>query len=395
MRELVALDMPASNSLVDVIKAIWDDGNGFVPIDQRLSIKAKRVIIESLRPSQIIGSAGDVTSLPDALPLENEQCLAMATSGTTGHPKIVMFTMAQIEASAWATSGHIGITSSDKWLCCLPIAHIGGLSVILRALLTGNPVEVHDGFNADDANAAARDGATLVSLVPTAMTRLDPYIFRKIILGGSKPPANIPSNTMVTYGLTESGSGVVYDGMPLPGVEYKVTSSGEILLKGPMIATRYRSGAAIQDESGWFHTGDAGTISNGKLEVDGRIDDIINSGGENISPALVERVLEMHPKVQQVAVIAFPDPKWGEAVTAVVVPSPDLAAPQLEELREYVKSELPPHFAPTRLQIVSRMPTTNLGKIQKNVLKKQLAERQAPHEGAAIDDKVGPGDPAG
>ena len=395
MRELVALDMPASNSLADVIKAIWDDGNGFVPIDQRLSYKAKRIIVEALRPSQIIDSSGNVTSVPDALPLENEQCLAMATSGTTGQPKMVMFTMAQIAASASATSGQIGITSSDKWLCCLPIAHIGGLSVILRALLTGNPIEIQNGFNVDDVKAAARDGATLVSLVPTAMTRLDPYIFRKIILGGSKPPRTIPSNTMVTYGLTETCSGVVYDGMPLPGVECKVTSAGEILLKGPMIADRYRSGSAIQDESGWFHTGDAGTFSQGKLEVDGRIDDIINSGGEKISPALVERVLETHPKVQQAAVIALPDPKWGEAVTAVVVPNSSLAAPQLDELREYVKSELPAHFAPTRLQIVSRMPTTNLGKIQKNVLKKQLDERQAPHKSAAIDDEIGSGDPPG
>ncbi|TAN24815.1 MAG: hypothetical protein EPN30_06320 [Actinomycetota bacterium] len=374
MRELVALDMPASNLLVDIIRAIWDDGNGFVPIDQRLSFKAKQVLVKSLRPSQIIDSTGTSTKIQGAMPLENEQCLAMATSGTTGQPKMVMFTMAQIMASASATSSHIGVTFSDKWLCCLPIAHIGGLSVILRALLIGNPVEIHNGFNADDVKAAAKDGATLVSLVPTAMARLDPYIFRKIILGGSKPPANIPSNTMVTYGLTETGSGVVYDGMPLTGVEFKVASSQEIMLKGPMIATRYRSGAAIQDDLGWFHTGDAGRISHGKLDVDGRIDEIINTGGENISPALVERVLEMHPKVHQVAVIGLPDPKWGEAVTAVVIPNPNHEAPRLEELRDFVKSELPPHYAPTRLQLVSRMPTTNLGKIQKNVLKKQLAE---------------------
>ena len=373
MRELVALDIPASNHLVDIINSIWENGDAFSPIDQRLPAKAKKALVGLLKPSRLIDSTGESVKLDGAVPIEADQRLAMATSGTTGTPKIVMYTMDQLIASANATAARIGVLSSDKWLCCLPIAHIGGLSVIVRALLLGNPVEVHNGFDACRVDEAARHGATLVSLVPAALTLIDPYIFRKIVLGGSKPPRRLPTNTMVTYGLTETGSGVVYDGVPLPGLEIKISPQSEILLKGPMIATCYRDGSAIQDNLGWFHTRDSGSFADNRLEVFGRIDEIINSGGEKIFPAIVESLLESHPKVHQIAIIALNDSRWGEAVTAVVVPSPDFDPPALEELREFVKSELPPYCAPTRLEIVNNMPMTSLGKIQKNLLKKMLS----------------------
>lgn len=373
MRELVALDIPASNHLVDIINSIWDNGDAFSPIDQRLPAKAKKALVGLLKPSRLIDSTGETTRLDGAVPVEADQRLAMATSGTTGTPKIVMYTMDQLIASANATSARIGVTSSDKWLCCLPIAHIGGLSVIIRSLLLGNPIEVQNGFDALHVDEAARHGATLVSLVPAALTLIDPYIFRKIILGGSKPPRQLPANAMITYGLTETGSGVVYDGIPLPGLEIMFSSQSEILLKGPMIATRYRNGSAIQDDLGWFHTRDTGSLSGNRLEVFGRIDEIINSGGEKVFPAIVESLLESHPKVHQIAVIPLSDSRWGEAVTAVVVPSPESDPPALEELREFVKSALPPYCAPTRLEIVANMPMTNLGKIQKNILKKMFS----------------------
>ncbi len=373
VRELIALDIPASNHLVDIINSIWENGDAFSPIDQRLPAKSKKALINLLKPSRLIDSTGETTKLDGAVPIEADQRLAIATSGTTGTPKIVMYTMDQLIASANATATRIGVTSSDKWLCCLPIAHIGGLSVILRSLLHGNPVEVHNGFDASRVVEAARRGATLTSLVPAALALIDPYSFRKIVLGGSKPPRQLPTNTMVTYGLTETGSGVVYDGVPLPGLKIMISSQSEILLKGPMIATCYRDGNAIQDDLGWLHTRDSGSFTSNKLEVFGRIDEIINSGGEKVYPAVVESFLESHPKVHQIAVIALSDSRWGEAVTAVVVPSPEFDPPTLAELREFVKSELPPYFAPTRLEIVKDMPTTNLGKIQKNVLKRILS----------------------
>lgn len=371
MRELVAIDMPASEETVEVIKSIWEEGNGFAPIDQRLPMAAKKRLIESLKPARIMSSPTITRRLDGGQPLEDNQCLAMATSGTTGNPKIVMYNMAQIEASAKATSSFIGVENDDKWLCCLPIAHIGGLSVILRSLIMGNSIEVHNGFEPAKVVSAVKRGANLVSLVPSALLRLDPYIFRKIVLGGSKPPATLPSNAMVTYGLTETGSGVVYNGKALPGLEIGISPDSEILLKGPMIATHYRSGRLVGDPNGWFHTKDAGRLTNGKLEVYGRLDEMINTGGEKVFPATVETLLLTHPKIDEVAVLATPDQMWGEAVTAVIkVRSGEI--PTLAEIREFVKATLPSYNAPTKLVIVQSMPTTALGKIQKNLLKVQI-----------------------
>lgn len=373
MKELVAIDMPASQETVEIIKSIWEEGNGFAPIDQRLPIPAKTRLIEALKPSRIISSSTIAQRLDGGEPLKDDQCLAMATSGTTGNPKIVVYNMAQIEASAKATSDFIKVETNDKWLCCLPISHIGGLSVILRSLIMGNSVEVQSSFDPANVTNASKRGATLVSLVPSALSRIDPYLFRKIVLGGSKPPDTLPANTMSTYGLTETGSGVVYNGWAITGLQIEIASDDEILLKGPMIATHYRDGKPIADSDGWLHTKDAGRLINGKLEVFGRLDERINTGGEKVFPSTVESILLTHPKISEVAVLATPDRVWGEAVTAVIKAHSD-EIPTLAEVREFVKATLPSYYAPTRLVIVESMPTTPLGKIQKHLLKEQIIE---------------------
>lgn len=372
MRELIALDLPASQHFVDLIKSIWENGDGFAPIDQRLPRAAKQHLLSTMKPSKIIDESGNVTRLAGGMPLQDSQCLAMATSGTTGKPKIVMYTSDQLAASAFATSSFIGTTSSDKWLCCLPVAHIGGLSVILRSILTETSLTVHNGFDSAAVSKAASEGCTLVSLVPAALQRIDPYIFRKIVLGGSMPPLTIPNNTLTTYGLTETGSGVVYNGTPLKGLEIKITDKDEILLRGPMIASCYRDDTPITDIDGWFHTRDSGRYTNGKLYVMGRLDDMINTGGEKVFPAPIEAILASHPKIDQVAVIGVADKKWGEAVTAVVVARDRANPPLLDELRDHIKNTLPSYCAPTRLIITESMPVTALGKIQKSRLVDQL-----------------------
>ena len=125
-----------------------------------------------------------------------------------------------------ATSSALAVDpSTDRWLACLPLAHVGGLAVVVRALLTDTPVEVHDGFEATAVEAAAQQGATLTSLVPTALARIDPSAFRAILLGGSAMPAQRPPNTVATYGMTETFSGVVYEGWPLDGVELRTAGT--------------------------------------------------------------------------------------------------------------------------------------------------------------------------
>jgi O-succinylbenzoic acid--CoA ligase len=205
-----------------------------------------------------------------------------------------------------------------------------------------------------------------VSLVPTLLARLDPSWFRVIVLGGSRPPASVPPHAYVTYGLTETGSGVVYDGIPLDGVEVRLGPEGEIFLRGPMLLRAYRDGTNPKDDAGWFNTGDLGTLdAEGRLEVRGRRGDLIISGGENVWPDAVEAVLATHTGVDAVAVVGVADREWGQRVVAVVVPTDATVPPTLEELRDHAKDELGAWCAPRQLVLVDALPTTALGKIQR------------------------------
>ncbi len=220
------------------------------------------------------------------------------------------------------------------------------------------------------------------------MARLDPSVFACILLGGSKAPDSLPPNVVTTYGLTETGSGVVYDGQPLAGVDVALrhpdgtistaagdagaSHEGEILIRAPMLFRCYRDGSTGRvpgpdGDSSWFATGDAGHFGEGgDLAVSGRIDDVITTGAEKVWPDLVERVLSAHPDVAEVAVWKRSDPDWGERVVAWVVPTDD--APSLDELRKVVADTIAPWAAPKELVIVDDLPRTASGKVRRRAL---------------------------
>ena len=372
MRRLVALDVGGGPGFVEAVRRLHDAGDAVLPVDQRLPEPARRRLFETLRPAAVLGSDGTETALAPAEPVEDGDAFVVATSGTTGAPRGVVLTHSAIAASATATSARLGVDAGrDRWLCCLPVAHVGGLSVITRALHTGTPLEVHDGFDADSVIEAARDrGATLVSLVPTALARLGAQagLFRAILLGGSAIPIDRPTNAVATYGMTETASGVVYDGWPLDDVALRVDESGEIHVRGPMLLRAYRGLGDPKDADGWFATGDAGSLSaEGRLVVFGRIAEVIRTGGESVYPVPVEAVLRRHAAVFEVAVVGEPDPEWGERVVAYVESTG--TPPSLEELRALVAAELGTVFAPRQLVIVEALPRTAIGKIRREELR--------------------------
>ena len=359
---LVALDLPGGPAFVDALRAIWDRGDTVLPVDQRLPRRARLVLFDAMRPSSVVDAPSNETSLPGARPTDAGDALVVATSGTTGTPKGVVLTHEAVAASAIASSARLAVTADDHWLACLPLSHVGGLSVVTRALHTGTPLTVLAGF---DADAVARSDATLVSLVATALHRIDASLFRKILLGGSRPPVELPPNVVTTYGMTETGSGVVYDGVPLDGVELRI-AAGEVHVRGDMLFRCYRDGTSPLVD-GWFATGDAGHLSaDSELVVEGRIDELIITGGENVWPQAVESVLAAHPAVRDVAVAGRPDAEWGEAVVAYVVAGDD--PPSLDELRDHVKASLPAYNAPRLLVLVDEVPRTGLGKIVRTKL---------------------------
>ena len=297
MARLVAIDLPGGEPFTRALEAVWGGGDAAFVVDRRLTGSARRDLLALARPHRVIGGGDGQAPDPTALPLTSGDALVVATSGSTGTPKLVVHTFDGLVAHARAVHGHLAVDADrDRWLACLPLAHLGGLGVVVRALLTGTPVDVLDGFDADRvASAPTTLGSTLVSVVPTALDRIDPGAYRWVVLGGAADPGPRPANVVRTYGLTETGGGVVYDGRPIGDTEVALGDDGAVRLRGSTLARGLRSPdgtvAPITDDDGWLTTGDRGRWDGDRLVVDGRADDLIVTGGENVWPAPVEAVL--------------------------------------------------------------------------------------------------------
>ena len=366
MEELVALAQTGS-AFVESLERLWDRGDAVLPIDPRMPAPSRDRLLTELAPTRLIDPEGQEHQL-QGRPVERGDALVIATSGSTGTPKGVVHTHASLEASARSTSLALGVDASfDQWLCCLPLTHIAGLAIVVRSRTFTIPLIVHDHFDAGAVEDAARNGATLTSLVPTTLARIDPSLFRRIIVGGQASPENLPSNCRASYGMTETGSAVVFDGEALPGVELRI-EDGEIHVRGDMLLRCYRDDTDPRTSDGWLPTNDAGELVDGRLIVHGRRGDLIISGGEKVWPTPVEEALATLPNVAEVAVIGRPDEQWGQAVTAIIVTADHSTPPTLEEVRSCIKVSLPAYCAPHRIEFVSALPRTPLGKVERRSL---------------------------
>lgn len=367
MFELVALDVPAGPGFVEHLRRCWDAGDAVLPIDRRLPAPARASLLASMRPTSLIDESG-TRRLADGLPVEPDDALVVATSGSTGDPKGVVLTHAAIESSARASSRALGVTEADHWLACLPLAHIGGLSVVTRALVMNTRLTVIERFDADEVTRLAQS-CTLVSLVATALARIDASLFRLILLGGSRPPENLPLNVISTYGSTETGSGIVYDGRPLDDVEIRLAADDEILIRGPMLMRGYRDGSTSIDVDGWLHTDDEGEwLPDGRLHVRGRRGDVIVTGGQKVWPDPVERAIGKFLPQVDMCVLGLDDDEWGQRVVLVTTRR-DL---HLDTIRGAVRELLPAYCAPREIRVVDEIPRTALGKIQRAELRRRL-----------------------
>ncbi|HYU91913.1 MAG TPA: class I adenylate-forming enzyme family protein [Actinomycetota bacterium] len=381
--DLVAVALPPGQDWAGILGKVWEAGAALFPVDRRLPPSQARDLMDRAVPTVVVDADG--WHRPGSgRPVGDGVALVVHTSGTGGVPKLVLFDRPAIDAAVASSTLALDASPHDRWLCCLPLAHVGGLLVLLRSVLLGAPVTVHPRF--DPRAVAAEADAAFVSLVPTMLVRLldadaDLSHFRAILVGGAAVPAWVAdraraegANVIETYGLTESCGGVVYDGRPLPGTEVRIDGNGGIQLRGPTVMRGYlddpEATARAFTDGGWLRAEDGGWIDGqGMLRVAGRLDDLINTGGEKVWPEEVEAVLHDHPGIVDVAIVGRPDPEWGQRVVAYLVPADPTAPLSLEALRDYVALSLPRHMAPRQLILVPEgLPRTASGKVRRAAL---------------------------
>lgn len=309
--------------------------------------------------------------------------LVVFTSGTSGVPKGVRLTAANLEAAARASVEHLGHGVEDVWLLAVPLHHVAGISILVRSAYAGGSVRLLDGFDPDSFATALRQGVTVASVVPTMLVRLlahDPGPhegLRAVLVGGGPVPfglleqafeAGLP--VLPTYGMTESfgqvatlrpGSPLAYRAHPLPGVSLRIEDDGRVAVKGPQVSPGYLGEPDRSDP--WLVTNDLGEIDEeGAIRILGRADTVIVTGGENVDPTRVEAELEAHPGVGEAVVVGVADAEWGMLVGCVY--SGDTSPDALEA---FLKDRLPGFMVPKRWLRVEAVPRTPLGKPDRSV----------------------------
>jgi O-succinylbenzoic acid--CoA ligase len=396
--DVVAVALPPGEAWLGIASAAWAAEASLLPVDHRLPEPAERDLLTDGRPTVIVSSEG-WQRVPSGRPADPGVALIVPTSGSLGRPRLVELARTAVEAAVASSLRALAAESGDGWVSCLPFAHIGGLLVLLRGLLGGAPLLFRG-----PAELEPVAGFPFASVVPTQLVRvLDAGVdlrgYRALLVGGGGVEAALRERAtaagapcVVTYGLTQSCGGVVYDGLPLPGASVRVGEGGEIQLGGPTLLRGYRDGSAAGlTPDGWLPTGDAGRLDgDGRLHVHGRLDDLIVSGGENVWPGDVEAALRSHPAVADCAVFGRLDPSWGQRVVAAVVPRDRAVPPTLEALRDHVGALLGRQKAPRELVLVESLPRTALGKPQRAGLALHL-----PDPPGEADDARDGGDTGG
>jgi o-succinylbenzoate---CoA ligase len=389
-RPLHALLLPpaaGAGRLLDALAAALDgSGPAILPLDPGLPSARVTDLLHAFTPATVETLDAEIRWRPDptypAAPgtradLPDGTAVVIATSGSTGEPKGVQLSADALLASARASLDRIGARPGTRWLCPLPTSHIAGLGVLVRSLVSGTAPVVVDRLDPTQRNLAAF-GCEYVSLVPAQLRRmLDAgaglSAFGAILLGGAAIPSGVMTGAraagarvVTTYGMSETCGGCVYNGVPLDDVKVRTDRAGRIQISGPVLFSGYRNRPDLTEQAlggGWFTTSDLGEVNEaGHLAVQGRTDEMINTGGHKVAPGEVAAILETVPSVREAAVFGEPDSHYGERVTAVVVPASFATPPRLEELRAAVRRKLPAYAAPRALLIVRTIPLLPSGK---------------------------------
>ncbi|MBT8470281.1 MAG: acyl--CoA ligase [Deltaproteobacteria bacterium] len=397
-------DRVALTPAVDVDSIVWlyalfELGCPAVLLHADLREREQAVILEEAQPAhRIEGRVPDSTSaqaIAQPISTPAEQTLVVAyTSGSSGTPRGARLSRRAFIASEAAHASNLGWLPDDRWLLCMPPAHVGGLSIVTRSLIARRCIVLGPG--PFDPRAVSRqmaeDRATILSVVPTMLRRLlrleDPVWtprpkLRAVLVGGAAFPLSLRVKakergipTLATYGCTEACSQVTTQrprqsggpgsGEVLPGAEVRIEDD-EIQIRGDVLMDGYLGedrSAEPWTPDGWFRTGDFGSIlSDGQLWVGGRLDDLIVTGGENVAPQEVEAWLETVPGIVSACVFSLPHADWGEEVVAALVI--DSAGYSAQRLGARLEQGLAPYKRPKRICVLDALPLNRSGKVDR------------------------------
>jgi len=362
------------------------------PLDPNLTDDERDGLVSGIAPRLVLRGPQEVleakaapVDLDESTETEDIHCV-IHTSGSGGRPKPVELTYGNQLWNAVGSGVRIGVAPTDRWLCCLPLHHIGGLAIVMRSALYRTGI-VLERFEPEPVKSRlTSEPVSIISLVPTMLTRLldagaDLGALRCLLLGGAPAPQALVDRALdagapvtPTYGLTEAASQVATMspgeasrkpgsvGPPILTTEIRIAEDGVICVGGPSVAP------GEVDDDGWMRTHDLGRLDDeGYLYVLGRSDDVIVSGGENVSPEEVERVLLEHPAVSDAGVGADEDPEWQQAVVASVVLSDGQQVDEAE-LREFCRGRLAGFKVPKAIRFVRELPRNAQGKLLRREL---------------------------
>ncbi len=397
--KLVALPGSVSRDGLVALHGIWRAGASAAPLNEAWTERERTKALEALSPFLILKGSAPLSSLSGvtpataSLPPSNgtREAVRLLTSGTSGEPKIVPLSVANLLASAEGSKTRLGLGPADRWLASLSPAHVGGIALVTRTAVLGACLVSRGPFSVSGfLQLLEEGGVTHASLVPTMLSRVlaawgdkpAPASLRCLLIGGAAAQRDLVSSALrtgfpiaLTYGLTQAASQVATAppdlvrekpgtvGLPLRGLESRIGAEGELLVKGPVVAP----GQAGAD--GWLRTGDlAREDEDGHLWILGRLSDRIISGGVNVDPLEVESVLEEHPEVRAAAVVGIPDPEWGERVVAAVTIRPG-GSFSSRELDVHSRSNLSGPKCPKAFEVVGSIPRNPNGKVDRDAVR--------------------------
>ena len=426
---VLAANHPATVMLLFALRRL---GGALVPLNVRLTpaelraqhdrVRARLLLADADRMGVLAGADSlEGWTRTGAVPVEDSpgdpaaDWALLFTSGTTGTPKAARLTVGAFDALASASAENLAPRVGDRWLCNLPLFHVGGLGTAVRCAHDGASLVLQARFEADAVVRGVRDdGITHLSLVARTLEQcldadLQAGALRGVLVGGGPVPAALVERAnergipvLLTYGLTEACSQVTTErpgeadgstaGAPLPGLEVRIVDAGfrslpageegTIAVRGPTLMRGYLDDEAATREvlrEGWLQTGDLGRLDGrGRLTVLARRTDLILSGGENVYPAEVEAVLATHPAVAEVAVVGRPDARWGQVPVAVVVPRGSAAPDALPGLRAWARSRLAPFKVPAEVLPAAELPRTAAGKVDRAAVQAAVTAASGP-----------------